>query len=112
MRSCFEFSDHYGLVTSEAYNCPNPNGGYGRSWIGTWGDNMESVKTTIDNFALTPQLIVVGMHNYSTSNNESYPKNEDPDSLAQIIDYIKSKNECVIMSYSDAYDTYAKRMSQ
>lgn len=112
VRSCFEFSDHYGLVTSEAYNCPNPNGGYGRSWIGTWGDNMESVKTTIDNFALTPQLIVVGMHNYSTSDNESYPKNEDPDSLAQIIDYIKSKNECVIMSYSDAYDTYAKRMSQ
>lgn len=109
LRGNFEFSDHYGLLTSEAYNCKNPDGGYGRSWIGGWGNTLEEIKQKIDTFAETPQLVVVGMHNYDMSSPSNYPKNEDPETLGQVIDYIKSKENCAIMSYSKAYDTYAKR---
>lgn len=109
LRGNFEFSDHYGLLTSEAYNYKNPDGGYGRSWIKTWGNTIDEIKQKIDTFSETPQLIVVGMHNYDMSSPDIYPKNEDPETIGQVIDYIKSKDNCVIMSYSKAYDTYAKR---
>ena len=102
LRGTFEFSDNFGLKTSEAYYHP-------RSWIGTWGDNIENIKQKIDEFSSTPQLVIVGMHNYVMDSPTDYPKNEDPETLGKVIDYIKSKDNCIIMSYSQAYDTYTKK---